>query len=239
MLVAGATATVQGAAIRNTLPNGQGLFGWGVSAQPDPATGVSSTLTLSGSLIDENHVIGVFVGGADATVGGTVVRTTLAGTLELSGRGVQVQYDTVTGAPSSATLTGVLVEQSTEAGVAVVDSPASIEGCLVRNNAPNAVGALGDGVVVFSETSPATATILGTRIEQSTRAAVSSFGAEVTIGGSLFSCQLFDWAGNPSHGFDYSYHDQGGNLCGCPDATDRCRIDSATIEPPDPVGGLE
>ncbi len=168
----------------------------------------------------------------------SVIRDTLPDAAG-SGRGVQVQAAPDTGAPSSALLRGLLVEQSWTAGVFVVGSTASLQGCLIRDTAPGATGLFDDGIVVFSDEAPGTAMLIGTRVEQSARAAVSSFGAEVTISGSLFQCQVFDWAGNPFHEYDYGFHDQGGNLCGCPDATESCRIDTATIEPPKPVGGLE
>ncbi len=235
--VTGSEATVQSSVIRDTLPDVTGI-GWGISVQANPNTGAPSRLTLTTSLVERSQDVGVVVEGSQATVQSSVIRDTLPDAVG-DARGVQVQDDSDTGAPSSVLLRGLLVERSGVAGVFVVDSTASLEGCLLRDTAPSASDLFGDGIVVYSEGAPASASLVGTRIEDSARAAVSSFGGEVSITGSVFQCQVFDWAGNPFHEYDYGYHDQGGNICGCPDATESCRIDTATIEPPEPVGGLE
>jgi hypothetical protein len=127
-----------------------------------------------------------------------------------------------------------------EAGVFVAGpASAELEACVVRDTAPRADGFLGDGLVVWSYGGPASVSVNATRIEQSARAAVSSFGGAVALGSSLLVCQAFDVGAEPLDGQPSVLEDRGGVLCGCPEATERCLAKSYALEPPAAVGGLE
>ncbi|MBI4704672.1 MAG: right-handed parallel beta-helix repeat-containing protein, partial [Deltaproteobacteria bacterium] len=235
VFVYGSDATIEGCRIANTVPNMLGPFGHGIQASDSPTTGERATLTLRGSLVEHNHALGVLVTGSDATVEGTVVRDSLPqASDQLLGRGIDVQYDPDAGERATLVLRGSLVEQSHEAGVFVVDSDATIDGCRIVHTLPNHFGRFGDGLVVAGlPAQPASARVVATRIEQSARAALSNFGASMTHGSTLMQCQSFDLEGEPNGGSNFSFDHLGGSLCGCPVADRECAVLSAGLDPPD------
>ena len=104
---------------------------------------------------------------------------------------------------------------------------------------PDGHGLGGDAIVAWSFDRQAVVTASAVRLEQSARAGIASFGSSVALGASLLACQSIDLAGNPSARHDFAFEDLGGNLCGCPEANGPCMLDSAAIEPPEPIGGIE
>jgi hypothetical protein len=217
--VNGSDATVEASVVRDTSPNAQALFGRGLSVQSQPTTGAPSSLVLRSSLVERSHEIGVSIFGSEATIEASIVRDTQAA--GWGGRGVHVQTDM--DAPSTLLLYGSLVEQNREASVAVVDSVATIESCLLRETHSNAEGHFGDGVLLAAAPGPASARLIATRIDNSERAAVSVFGATGAMGGSLLTCQAFDLDYQVFEGNTPRLEDLGGNRCGCPDATELCK----------------
>jgi hypothetical protein len=74
----GADVTLDGVAIRDTLPRpGSMIAGRGVNLAPNPFTGRRPTSTIARSLLERNRDTGVFVAGTDFTFTGSVVRDTL------------------------------------------------------------------------------------------------------------------------------------------------------------------
>ena len=89
------------------------------------------------------------------------------------------------------------------------------------------------------EGGPASATIVGTRVESSARAALSSFGASITFGANVFDCNGFDLEGEEFGGASFAFDHTGGNVCGCTsDAAiaGECQVQSAGLEPPTVAG---
>jgi hypothetical protein len=230
VFVEGSSATVDASVVRRTLP-AHG-FGRGVNVQADPTTGSPSTFDLQHSLVEQNHQVGVVVAGGEATIEASVVRETQPNVLGYHGRGVQVQMHPTTGTASTLLLESSLVEQSYEGGVYVIDADATLASCVVRDSLPNGDDRLGEGVSLASALGNASATIRATRIERSARAAVSTWGAHVAIGGSVLSCQAFDINYETYGGTAARLDDLGGNLCGCPEATAPCVGVTASLEPP-------
>ncbi len=107
-----------------------------------------TSIQVRGSLIEQNHDIGLTVMGSQATVEGTVVRTTQPRLADqMIGIGVSIQITclaTSTGmdcdptARGNATLRGVLIEQNHDQGLLVAGSDAIVEGTVVRNTLPRA-----------------------------------------------------------------------------------------------------
>jgi hypothetical protein len=232
VIVDGSEATLEASVVRATQPDAEGRFGRGVSVRPQPTTGVPATLFLQRSLVEQNHEVGVFVDGSEATLEESVVRATQVNALGLGGRGVNAQWEPSTGASATLFLQRSLIEQSHEAGVFVIGSVATIASCVVRDTLPDAQGLFGDGVGVVSESAPARVRMTATRIEQSTRAAVAAWGAQATVGGSVLQCQAFDLDSASYHGTASTFEDLGGNLCGCPEASVPCKALSAQLQPP-------
>ena len=115
-------------------------------------------------------------------------------------------------------------------------SQATVDRSIVRTTlATDAVG--GDGIIVLRDTATASATILGSSIEQSTRSGLTTFGAAVSLTGSRIRCAAFALTGEPYLGSDFALEDGGGNTCGCDESVGACKLVSVGLEPPtaDPV----
>ena len=231
IFVVGSEATLEASVVRATQPE-LGLFGRGISAQRELTTGTPATLLVRSSLIDDNGELSVFVAGSDMTLETSVVRATHIDAAELGGRGVHAQLHDV---PSTVLLKSSLIEDSHEAGVAVLSSAAIIDACIIRNTETSPGWGMGNGVMVVSNPGPASASIHATRIHQSAFAAVAAWGADVDIGGSALSCQSIDLNRESYAGQTANFGDLGGNGCGCPDATETCKALSAGLEPPTPA----
>ncbi|RLB56456.1 MAG: hypothetical protein DRI90_18685 [Deltaproteobacteria bacterium] len=238
VLVAGSEATLAGLLVRDTRPqqsNQQG--GRGISVQFDPATTAPATVAATGSLVEHSHEIGVVVMGSEATLTGLVVRDTQPQQSDQrSGRGIHIQHDLDTGTPAGATVTASLVEHNYDFGIAVAGAQLTLVGSLVRGTLPQiSDGLFGDGVVVVSVLEPASAVVTDSRVTESARAGLASFGAAVTLGGSALGCNTIDLNGEVFLGQPFVFEDLGGNGCGCPDATGPCKAISAGLAPPVPL----
>jgi hypothetical protein len=235
VMVSGSDATVEATVVRDGLPNGQRSHGYGMVAQIDPEMGTRASVTLLSSLLENNHELGMQVAGSDATVEATVVRDTLPGAMGLGGRALQVEHAPEFGAAASVALHTSLFERNVEAAIFIAGAvTAELDACLVRDTKATGEGLLGDGLLVASYAGPASAITTATRIENSARAAISSFGATVALGSSLLVCQQFDIGAEIMDGQAAVFDDRGGVLCGCPDANEGCKAQSYALAPPPP-----
>jgi hypothetical protein len=235
--VSGSTAELRGVAVRDTLP---------VVAEPHSGPGIivrdagqqmPANATIIGSLVERSTGSGIWVTGSSARVDGVLVQATqLRPSDQLFGRGLQVQSDPVSGGDSTLTLVASRVFDSRDVGVAVVGSTAEISDTVVELTAANGLGQSGDGLYVTSVDRLSRATVTRVRIDDSARAAVSNFGASVTLGGSHLRCQAFDIDGEPDVIYlEYEFIDGGDNACGCPEASERCKAVSAGLTAPVPL----
>jgi hypothetical protein len=232
ILLSGTDATLHAVVSRDTQRDAQ-LFSRGVQIQADRGSARPSIVEVSASRMEHN-AMGVYADNSQLTMSDSIVRDTLLNEMDLGGRGVGAGGDSGT---TTLNMHGVLVEDTFEAGVFVFDGSAAIDSCLVRNTAQNGRELLGDGIAIVSTFGETNATITATRVEQSARVAVSSFGAALALGGNQLVCQSFDLLGGVAGGS--SFDDLGGNGCGCPEAQDECVRTDAALEPPAAVGGLE
>jgi hypothetical protein len=229
LFVEGSALLLESTVVRGTRLDDAGLFGRGVGIQN------ASTATIRSSLVDGNRDFGVFVMASQATLEASVVRATLPRGDGLYGAGIDVQFDIDTGARSTATIRGSVIEQNHEHGIIVLSSDANVEGCLVRATKPNGAGLFGDGLCAFAEVDDASTTVTASRIEDSARAGVSSFGALVSLGDTAIACSAFDLAAASYDERPFSFEDRGGNACGCPPAANTCSLTSADLQPPVPA----
>jgi hypothetical protein len=156
---------------------------------------------------------------------------------ETASRGINFQG---TLGPTSASVKGSLVERSHDIGLYVGGSDLVVEGTVVRDTLPRlSDGFFGDGLDVFGEEALASATITGGLVANSARAGLASFGASVSLGSTRIQCAGYELEGEPLEGQDFVFEDLGGNGCGCPTADDVCVVQSAWLEPPEPVGPFE
>jgi len=196
----------------------------GIDVESDYASGAPAQFTLRGTLFEHNEDVALAVFDSDARVEGCWARD---GGLDGAGsaRGFHVE-----GAPStSATLTvrDSLLERHAMTSLSAVNGTLVLERCLISDTRPNEMGLLGDGIAVANNLPRPTNTITNTRIEQSARAAISNFGAEIAMSSCTLSCQAFDLAVEGGR-----YVDLGGNNCGCPAHDGSCQALSAGLAPP-------
>lgn len=237
MFILGSDATVESTVVRGTLPQAfDQSFGSGIGIQSNPATTTPSTAVVRASVVADNHDHGMFIFGANVTVEGTIVSRTLLQTSDQRwGRGIGIQSNPETGAPSTVVLRASLVEQSHDVGVYVSGSEVSLLGVAVREVEVDGRGLFGDAVAVFRQSGPAHAVIESSLLTQARRAGVSNFGAVVNLEATVLRCHAFDLDGEIYLGNDYMFHDQGHNQCGCPSADASCTVASTGLMPPEPV----
>ncbi len=138
VFVSGAEASLDGLVVRDTLPQQSDLTGgYGIAIQTDPNTNAPASATVTTSLVERSHELGVNVSGAEASLEALVIRDTLPQQGDLTGgRGLGIQVDVGTGAPSTATVTASLIERNHEIGVFVAGSEVSLEALVVRDTLP-------------------------------------------------------------------------------------------------------
>jgi hypothetical protein len=163
-------------------------FGVGVLIESNIDTGAPATAHLKSSLVERNHMFGVYVGGSEATLEGLVVRGTLPRTIDQHfGRGIQIQLRAATGAPSTANVKSSLVEGNHDIGVLVGASQATLEGLLVRGTLPRASDQqFGMGINIQVDPvggALASALVKGSLIEESHDSGVFVHGSEATLEG--------------------------------------------------------
>jgi hypothetical protein len=240
VMVLGAQASIEATSIRDTMPNDDESFGYGLyigaTGDINGLSSVRSSATVKASLIERSHVLGAFVYGSTALIESTVVRDTSPTLAWLSGRGVAIQNEEGASERTSAMIRSSLIERSEEMGVSVIGADATIESSLIRDTVANAKGEFGDGVVVINlPSSEATAHITGLRVEGSARAGLSNFGATVALGSSALTCSAFDIEGGTFADRAFEFENLGGNACGCPAPTESCEALSAGLSAPKPV----
>ncbi|MBW2524570.1 MAG: right-handed parallel beta-helix repeat-containing protein [Deltaproteobacteria bacterium] len=254
LLAMGSVVTVEGSTIRRTQPRpADGTNGIGISIQTwcrDEVDGqrcdatAPSSGTVRGSIIEQNHEVGVLVMGSESTIESSVVR----GTLPLAhhpafGRGVTVQmlcWDTPAGlacdptVPSSAHIRGSLIDSNQDTGLLVYGSEVRVEASIVRDTSPRADDLLGDGIAVVASELGASATVEHSHVTRSARAGLAAFGSSVSLRATAIECSAFDLEGEVGAGLSFQLDDLGANACGCPPAAEGCQLVSVGLEPPLP-----
>jgi hypothetical protein len=140
----GCSLEVDRSVVRDTLPQqSDGKYGSAVVVQPDPTTGVGSSLAMRGSLLERNQWVCLAIRGAGATVDATVVRGTTPGP-NVVGHGIEVIVEGST--PGTLTLVGSVVTGNTELGLGVLGSDLSLDRTVVSSTIPSTTAPAGDAV---------------------------------------------------------------------------------------------
>ena len=183
VFVAGSQATLARVVVRDTLPHqSDETDGVGIGVVPAPETGTASTVTVAIALVERNHQVGVFVEGSHATLDGVVVRDTLPPPGDpAGGRGINVEPNPETGAPSMLALTGALIERNRGTGLFVQGSEANLTGAVVRDTVPQASDQrFGRGIQVQlarDTSTPSTFTLTAALIERNHDVGVLAFAS--------------------------------------------------------------
>jgi hypothetical protein len=133
IVVHASDANIDRVVVRDTVPKAGTLeLGHGIHIEPDVATSTISTANVTRSLLERNHEVGLFVGGAEATIDGVVVVDTLPRpSNQLFGRGISIQLDPATS--TVATVTRSFIARNHEVGVSVSGGEATLDGVVIRD----------------------------------------------------------------------------------------------------------
>jgi hypothetical protein len=163
------TVIVDATVIRDTVPHSSGLFGMGVSAQEDLMSLAPADLTITGSLIERNAQLGVYVSGSTAYIDSTVVRDTKLDAANEFGRGVQLENGNVVTQQAIVTLERSVVERNIAYGVFIHGSQATVRATVVRDTQTDINGGFGQaiGAQIGTDDIVSTATIEHSLIDTS------------------------------------------------------------------------
>jgi hypothetical protein len=249
----GADMLIEGTVIRNTLPTaaeGRGIgLTVGVSCDDTP-TGyicdntVRADTAVNRSLIEESHVAGVLIGASDATFDHSVVRRTAPRQVDQRfGLGIDVSapcHPLADGSsycdpdgPSNATIRATLIDDSHDVGLYVLSSNAVVESSVIAQTAARPDGTFGDGLSLHNNLGQTTVSAHNLLVSDSARAGISVFGSALSMSSSRVRCAAINLHGSVNGPSDFNVDDLGDNLCGCPTATDTCKLLTSDIQPPE------
>ncbi|MBW2458411.1 MAG: hypothetical protein JRI68_28170 [Deltaproteobacteria bacterium] len=230
----GAEVTVESAAVRDVAAETVSqMFGRGIGFELEQFSGVPTIGKLSHAVVERATEGGITVVGSEVEIDSVIVRDTQPRPIDGGlGRGVLIQLSMETERRSTASVAWSLVERSHEVGIMVLASDAQISHTIVRASGTMDEAALfGDGIVVYAPTDlqwrryPASA-------ETTKRAGVSSFAADVSMGGMWIDCNTIDINGEMIQYYPFDFTNTGGNRCGCGDETWPCQVLSSNLSPP-------
>ena len=239
VLIVGSDVTMDAVVIEDTQPTVEGRFGRGMEAQGDP---VSSVVTVSRSLIEDNVGAGALAGAAEMTFEDTIVRRTVpepegpfAGRFGF-GLTAQASEDVTTLAKLTARRCSITDNHA--AGVSIFGGEIIVEQTRVSHTSPN-VGLYGDGVLVYNyRGAPSSGRVTQSIVADNERAGVAAFGTVVSLAETMLRCNAVDLNGEHTYDTPFDLVDEGANACGC-DAPEMCRAASAALEPPEPPDAPE
>jgi hypothetical protein len=216
-----------------------GLQGRGLSVFAGFSSLERGRLAVSGSRIEKMHEVGLVAFGADATIDSTHI-VDIAPRLGdgVYGGGIAFLYNAFADARSNGTITRTVVERVYGGGVVVWGSDVSANDVIIREVSPQADGTLGDGfdVLILNPLFPTPqATSLSLErvsVLAMPRVGVGSFGARLSLGSSLLDCNLIHLDGERVMDTPAAFDNLGGNVCGCGDETELCRLLSRDLAPP-------
>jgi hypothetical protein len=218
--------------VRDTTPNEvNGKFGRGITIQDE---GDGAVANIRRSLVDRNHDGGVFVGGSELHMEGTLVRGTLPRSLDgRFGRGVIVQHNPVTFAPSSATVVDSRLQENHDAGLSSHDGRIVLERTSIVDTRASAGGLFGDGLSLSQLAGQAQASVAACALMNNARAGIANFGGAISLEASSIQCNVIDLDGEDVGSGMFSFDNRGGNVCGCSDTDTSCKVQSSGLAAPD------
>jgi hypothetical protein len=229
----GGTLDAQRIIVRDTVPSPDDGLADGVFMRPGE-TGEACGAIIRGAVIEHNPSAGVFALGADARLENVLLSRT--------GWGAAAYYLPEHNLISQLALVDSQVVESSGFGVLAVASELEMTRTTVTGTQPSLDGRFGDGVTVafgigVPETSIPKATLRDSVIAHSSRAGLSSFGADVSFENIEFSCNALQINGEsdylPPEHHSFRFDDRGGNVCNCGAATKPCEVVTSMLEPPE------
>ncbi|MFH2005497.1 MAG: DUF1565 domain-containing protein [bacterium] len=143
----GLQTTVSGTEVRDGIPLGDGLGGWGIAAVCNRQLSACGSLRVEQSLVTRNLVHGIYTEGVDTEVAGSVIRDTLERYSDADyGRGIVAHCDEEDATCGTLTVAGSLVSGSKDAGIVAFGPELSVTSTVVRGTVPNLLGYGGAGI---------------------------------------------------------------------------------------------
>ncbi|MGZ3420358.1 MAG: right-handed parallel beta-helix repeat-containing protein [Polyangiales bacterium] len=199
-------------------------------------------LTVRDSLVEGNRHAGILISGSTGVVERCVVRDTTAHGDGAFGVGVAFSVDGVL--PSQGSVEDTLIARSRYVGLAVVGSAVTAKRLLVRETAAQTSdGKFGDGIaitaVVAADTVvPASFDTSDVTVDGSARAAMSLFGAALTVERALLACSAFPLEVSEDYTLraskdprPFALDTRGDSHCGCGATWEDCRAYSSGLDP--------
>ncbi len=228
----GSTFVLEDSVVRNTQPNPNGLAGRAVTANRSLDGSLRASVMVRRSTLDGNHEASVFAAGSDLVIEDTVVRDTQVSVSSPDPRavGVVVQPTALSGSDVGSTLVlrRSVVEAVPGTGVMASGSDMTIEGVVIRDIDPDALGFGGRGLYCRADHytgDPCQATVSGSVIEGTHEIGFFVAGSEATVTTTLVGGILAD-ANGRARGVSIGRSDDG--TLGSDVTFDACVIEDTT-----------
>jgi hypothetical protein len=216
-----------------------GKFGRGINVQIyQDAPHVPASAQVRRCRVERTYEGGVVVLAAQLTMEDTTIVDTRPRPLDQrGGRGVIVQRHPQLDYTADVTLKRCLIQGSHEAGIGVQGGRLLLEDSRVQDTRPSQLdGSLGDALVVQEVLDDGSSiTVRRTLLQGSARAGVANFDGSVTISDTTLECNPIHLDGEQVNGGDFTFADEGGNVCGCAGETTPCKVSSSQLSPPPPI----
>ncbi|MBW2457778.1 MAG: right-handed parallel beta-helix repeat-containing protein, partial [Deltaproteobacteria bacterium] len=149
MVVDGAGATtVEGCVVRDNRVDHEGIFGEGITAQLNEASGQPATLTVRGCLLERNCQSGLSIHGSSGVVETSLIRHTQPDGHGAFGSGITLQGHPDAGLRGTLTLQSSVIEHNHRTGLFVAGADATVARSVLGSTSTTPAGLYGDGVVV-------------------------------------------------------------------------------------------
>jgi hypothetical protein len=159
---AGAELSIVSSLVRD-VALGTATLGSGIAGQPDPVSGLPSTVSVSATVAERNEGAGVYLLGSVMSIDASVLRDNVGVSTGDFGAGIYA-FDAANSV-GELTLSKSVIERNASVGVGVAGVPTSLDAMTIRDTGFDAAGLLGFGVATLTQ--PATQSSTHTALSRS------------------------------------------------------------------------
>ena len=200
VFMGGSDALIEGLVVRDIFPRQNDQFGGqGLELIDDVDTGNRSIVTLRGATVERTHTEGLLIAGSDVVLEALVVRDTMPrATNQEFGRGIGIEPNPQSSAPSLVEIRQALIERNHEQGIYASFGEVHVASAWIRDTVPRASDQLGGRAVEVHDSpeGPATLSLRDSRLERSV-----DTGAFFGTHGSIDNVLVLETAETPINGF--------------------------------------
>lgn len=186
LFASGADVTVENTVIDDVEPDAESPDSRVVNVQSTSfdLSDRSTYLTMRHCVLSKAQGIGLYASGGRHDLTGIVIRDIAPDLSNEGGRGLYLRDDQLTGSPIQVQSRGSVVNRATEVGVFMAGGEATFEGLVVRDTQASSEGR-GRGVSLGTTTAKPVVTLRASRIERNLGHGIFSFGARLTLEGTV------------------------------------------------------